>query len=77
MSANGIIRGLISRSWQKKRWTEDYSNQELGKMFDLSPVIIRQHLARLKNSNLLCELDLTENEPFQIKKSGTLKEESL
>ena len=52
----------------KKRWIEGYSNQELGKMFDLSPITIDQHLRRLKSSNKLSELELTKNEVFQIRK---------
>ncbi len=56
----------------KKRWIEDYTNQELAKMFDLSPVTIGQHLRRLKNSNLLSELELTENEAFQITEKWNL-----
>jgi DNA-binding transcriptional ArsR family regulator len=51
----------------KKRWIEGYSNQKLGEFFDLSPITIGQHLRRLKNSNLLDELESTENEDFQIR----------
>jgi len=51
----------------KKRWIEGYSNQKLSEVFDLSRITIGQHLRHLKNSDLLSELELTENEAFQIR----------
>ena len=51
----------------KKRWIEGNSNHDLAKMLNLSPITIEKHLRRLKSSDKLAELDLTEIEAFQIR----------
>ena len=61
-------KGIDLLKLAKNKWIEDYSNQELAKMFDLSPITIGQRLRRLKKSDSLEELGLTKREASKIRK---------